>query len=109
MGGGTGACGCGSLKIIMAGTETLLKPEETTSADVPWNVVVFDDPVNLMGYVAYVFMKVFGYGEGKATKLMLEVHKLGKSIVWTGGREQAEFHMQQLQAHHLRTNLEKSA
>jgi len=92
----------------MAGTETLTRTEEETAADVPWNVVVHDDPVNLMGYVTYVLMKIFGYDEKKAAVLMMQVHKQGRSIVWAGEREKAEFYVQQLQAHQLKTSLEKS-
>ncbi len=90
----------------MAGT--LTKTRETVSLDVPWNVVVHDDPVNLMGYVTWVFMKVLGYPESRASILMMEVHTRGRSIVWTGGREEAEFYTQQLQAHQLKTTLEKA-
>jgi len=89
-------------------TDTLVKPKPTTSLDVPWNVIVHDDPVNLMGYVTWVFMKVFGYPEARAHKHMLEVHELGKSVVWTGTREKAEFYTQQLQAHQLKAAMEKA-
>ena len=81
---------------------------ESTSLDLPWNVVVHDDPVNLMGYVTWVFMKVFGYPETRATKLMLEVHHAGRSVVWTGARERAELYTQQLQGFQLKTSMEKS-
>ncbi len=74
----------------------------------PWNVIVHDDPVTLMGYVTRVFMQVFGYAEAKARKLMLEVHREGRSLVWSGGREQAEVYTQKLQAHHLLTTLEQA-
>jgi ATP-dependent Clp protease adaptor protein ClpS len=93
----------------MADSDTLTKTREDTALDLPWNVVVHDDPVNLMGYVTYVLMKIFGYDEKKATILMLQVHKQGRSIVWTGQREKAEFYVQQLQSHQLKTSLEKSA
>lgn len=72
----------------------------------PWNVIVHDDPVTLMTYVTKVFMQVFGYAQEKARKLMLEVHNQGRSVVWTGAREQAEVYCQKLQAHHLLTTLE---
>jgi ATP-dependent Clp protease adaptor protein ClpS len=97
-----------SLSNSMAESDTLTRPKEDTSLDVPWNVVVHDDPVNMMLYVCYVFKKIFGYDEKKATTLMLQVHKLGRSIVWTGEREKAEFYVQQLQAHQLKTSLEKA-
>ena len=67
--------------------------EEKTELDerlgTPWKVIVLNDPVNLMNYVVMVFRKVFGFNETKATKHMMEVHELGKSVVWVGEREQA--------------------
>lgn len=93
----------------MAGTETVTVTREDTALDVPWNVVVYDDPVNLMAYVTRVLQRVFGYDEARATTLMLEVHEQGRSVVWTGQREKAEFFTQQLQAHQLKARLEKSA
>ena len=72
-----------------------------------WKVVVLNDPVNLMNYVVMVFRKVFGYGEQKAIKHMKEVHELGKSILWSGEREQAESYVFQLQKWRLQAVLEK--
>jgi ATP-dependent Clp protease adaptor protein ClpS len=86
--------------------QTETKTDPKTSLAPPWNVIVHDDPVTLMTYVTKVFMQVFGYGETKAQKLMMEVHKSGRSVVWTGAREQAEMYVQKLQAHHLLTTLE---
>jgi ATP-dependent Clp protease adaptor protein ClpS len=92
----------------MADSDTATLTRTDTALDVPWNVVVHDDPVNLMGYVTYVLMKIFGYDEKKAAILMMQVHKQGRSIVWCGQREKAEFYVQQLQAHQLKTSLEKA-
>ncbi|MCW1883908.1 ATP-dependent Clp protease adapter ClpS [Luteolibacter flavescens] len=89
-------------------SDTLTELREDVSLDQPWNVVVHDDPVNLMEYVTWVFMKVLGCPENRATKLMMEVHTRGRSIVWSGEREKAEFYTQQLQAHQLKTSLEKN-
>lgn len=86
--------------------QTETKPKVETSLAPLWNVVVRDDPVTLMTYVTKVFMQVFGYAKDKAQRLMLEVHNTGRSIVWTGAREQAEVYAQKLQAHHLLTSLE---
>ncbi|MFD0892896.1 ATP-dependent Clp protease adapter ClpS [Luteolibacter ambystomatis] len=88
-------------------TKTETRTREAEALDEPWNVVVHDDPVNLMGYVSWVFQKVFGYGEERANRHMLEVHTAGRSIVWTGTREKAELFVAQLQAHQLTTSLEK--
>jgi ATP-dependent Clp protease adaptor protein ClpS len=92
----------------MAGSDTLTYTEEATSLDVPWNVVVHDDPVNLMAYVTFVLMKIFSYEKKKADILMMQVHRQGRSIVWSGEREKAEFYVQQLQSHQLKTSLEKA-
>jgi ATP-dependent Clp protease adaptor protein ClpS len=93
----------------MGDSDTLTLTRTTPSLDVPWNVVVHDDPVNLMGYVTLVLMKIFGYDEAKAGRMMMEVHQKGRSVVWSGTRERAEFYVQQLQSHQLRTTLEKTA
>ena len=83
-------------------TETKAK----TSLAPPWNVIVHDDPVTLMIYVTRIFRKVFGYGESKAQRLMMEVHTSGRSVVWTGGREPAETYVHKLHAYHLLATLE---
>jgi len=75
--------------------------------DKAWNVIVWDDPVNLMDYVVYVFQKLFGYSESKATKLMLEVHNEGKSVVMSGPRERAEIDCHRLHHFGLWATIEK--
>ncbi len=92
----------------MADTDTLIQTEQQTAADLPWNVVVHDDPVNLMQYVTFVLMKIFDYDEKRASILMMEVHEAGRSIVWSGEREKAEFYVQQLQAYQLKSTIEKA-
>lgn len=89
----------------MPESDTLL--EEDTALDQPWNVVVYDDPVNLMDYVTWVFMKVLSLPKSVAERRMMEVHEQGRSIVWHGKREEAELHTQQLQAHQLQAKMEK--
>jgi ATP-dependent Clp protease adaptor protein ClpS len=88
--------------------ETLAESKTETQLDTPWNVVVHNDPVNLMSYVTMVFQKVFGYSREKAQTHMLEVHYKGRSIVWSGARERAEFYVQQLHGYLLLATLEKS-
>ncbi len=75
--------------------------------DLPWNVVVLNDPVNLMGYVTLVLQKVFGYPAEKAERMMMEVHEQGRSIVWSGNFEKAELYVSQLHAKQLRATMEK--
>ena len=66
-----------------------------------WRVVVLNDPVNRMSYVVMVLRRVFGFNEASARQHMLEVHEHGRSVVWTGTREQAEAHMFALHQWHL--------
>ena len=81
--------------------------ETRSDTDTPWIVIVWNDPVNLMSYVVYVFQQVFGYSREKATKLMLEVHHDGKSVVSHGTREKAEVDVARLHAHGLWATMEK--
>ena len=67
----------------------------------PWVVIVWNDPVNLMSYVTFVFQKLFGYSLEKATKLMLDVHEKGKAVVSSGPREKAEMDVFRLHEHGL--------
>ena len=66
--------------------------EEHTILDTPWVAVVWNDPVNLMTYVAYVFRSYFGFSAEKAEELMLQVHNNGRAVVATGSREEVERH-----------------
>lgn len=90
----------------MVESETLEKT--STKLEVPWNVVVHDDPVNLMAYVTMVLMRVFGYPEARARKLMMEIHQLGRSVVWSGDLERAEYYTQALQGFQLKASVEKA-
>jgi ATP-dependent Clp protease adaptor protein ClpS len=63
---------------------------EDARLDAPWITIVWNDPINLMKYVTYVFQKVFGYPKAKAHKLMLDVHQKGKAVVSSGAREAME-------------------
>jgi len=90
-------------------TPTIEKQQATKQEiDVPWNVVVHNDPVNLMSYVTMVFQRVFGFPREKAEKHMLEVHQSGRSILWSGVRERAELYVQQLHGYLLLATIEKS-
>ena len=90
------------------GAPTIEKETRTEEAlDVPWQVVVHNDPVNLMSYVTMVFQRVFGYPRDKAERHMLEVHQIGRSILWSGMRERAELYVQQLHGYLLLATIEK--
>ena len=84
-------------------------PDEITFLAKPWVTLVWDDPVNLMSYVAYVFQKYFGYDKSKAEKLMLEVHTEGKSVVSTGTREEMERDVQAMHEYGLWATMEKAS
>ena len=71
-----------------------------------YNVVCWNDPVNLMVYVTHVFMKLFGWQKQKAQKHMLEVHEKGKSVLVREGAEKAEFYVHELQKHKLHATME---
>ncbi|MBC7291685.1 ATP-dependent Clp protease adapter ClpS [Quadrisphaera sp. GCM10027208] len=66
------------------------RSQETVSPDVPWVTIVWNDPVNLMSYVTYVFQTYFGYDRATAERLMLDVHEKGRAVVSTGTREEME-------------------
>ena len=89
--------------------EPTLTPDEITFLSKPWVTLVWDDPVNLMSYVSYVFQKYFGYDKAKAEKLMLEVHTEGKSVVSTGTREEMERDVQAMHEYGLWATMEKAS
>ena len=93
-----------------SGTSILTEPKTSTQVEIdpPWDVVIYNDPVNLMSYVTFVIRRVFGYEKSKARRMMLEVHERGRSVVWTGNRERAEMYVEKLQSHQLLAGLEKS-
>ena len=74
------------------------RTDTASDTESPWVTVVWDDPVNLMTYVTYVFQKLFGYDEPHATKLMLQVHNEGKAVVSAGSRESMEVDVSKLHA-----------
>ncbi len=90
------------------GVEEDLTPDAITLTDTPWVTVVWNDPVNLMSYVAYVFQKYFGYSKKKSEKLMLQVHEDGKSVVSSGSREEMERDVQAMHEYGLWATLSKS-
>ena len=74
---------------------------EVTATDVPWIVLVWNDPINLMSYVTFVLQKLFGYSREKATALMLDVHHKGRAVVANGTREKCELDVFRLHEHGL--------
>ena len=96
-----------------AGPATREAPARATEArarEAPapaWDVIVHNDPVNLMTYVTLAFQRVFGYAREKAVRLMLEVHTQGRSIVWTGDLERAEGYLRELHGCQLLATMER--
>ncbi|MGE9807897.1 MULTISPECIES: ATP-dependent Clp protease adapter ClpS [unclassified Janibacter] len=85
----------------------LVVPEDVTEADVPWITLVWNDPVNLMSYVTYVFETHFGYPRAKAERLMLDVHEKGRAVVSHGPREKMEIDTEALQGYGLWATFQK--
>jgi ATP-dependent Clp protease adaptor protein ClpS len=83
-----------------------IEQSDETKSDRPWIVIVWNDPINLMSYVTFVFQKLFGYSLEKATELMLDVHHKGRAVVSSGSRERAEFDVYRLHEHGLWATLE---
>jgi ATP-dependent Clp protease adaptor protein ClpS len=81
--------------------------EDQPVDDRPWQVIVWNDPINLMSYVTFVLQKLFGYSLEKATKLMMDVHTKGKAVVSSGDRERAELDVFRLHEHGLWATMEK--
>jgi ATP-dependent Clp protease adaptor protein ClpS len=85
--------------------ETDVERETTTSSrvapDLPWQTVVWNDPVNLMSYVAHVFRSYFGYSKPEAERLMLQVHNDGRAVVARGPREEMERHTEAMHEYGL--------
>jgi ATP-dependent Clp protease adaptor protein ClpS len=82
---------------------------ETTEVDKPWIVLVWNDPINLMSYVSFVFQKLFGYSKDKADALMLDVHEKGRAVVSTGAREHAELDVFRLHEHGLWATMQQDS
>jgi ATP-dependent Clp protease adaptor protein ClpS len=97
-----------SVRMSMPVEETQAEPvgSEIAAEDKPWQTIVWNDPVNLMSYVTYVFQKLFGYSREHATKLMLDVHHKGKAIVSSGSKDKVEIDVAKLHAAGLWATME---
>ena len=97
------------MTLVAAAPSTVVRPEtdESTTLDTPWIVLVWNDPINLMSYVTFVFQKLFGYSLEKATSLMLDVHEKGRAVVSAGNREKAEMDVFRLHEHGLWATMQK--
>ncbi len=82
--------------------------DHDATPDLPWQAVVWNDPVNLMSYVTYVLQKIFGYPEPQATALMLDVHHKGKAAVSAGDKDKVEADVAKLHAAGLWATMQKA-
>ncbi|WP_435299692.1 ATP-dependent Clp protease adapter ClpS [Timonella sp. A28] len=80
----------------------------STQPNAPWVVIVWNDPVNLMNYVAYVFESYFGFSQEKAHTLMMQVHREGRAVVASGSREKIEFDVQAMHGYGLWATMQRS-
>ena len=80
---------------------------EAVSLERPWVTIVWDDPVNLMSYVSYVFRSYFGVAPEEAERLMLRVHNSGRAVVATGNRESMERHVEAMHGYGLWATLSR--
>ncbi len=87
--------------------EPTTTPDELLSPATPWVTIVWNDPVNLMSYVTYVFRSYFGYSKKKAEKLMMQVHEEGRSVVSAGSREEMERDVQAMHEYGLWATMQK--
>jgi len=81
---------------------------EQTVLDSPWVTLVWNDPVNLMSYVSYVFRSYFGFSRDEADRRMLQVHNDGRAVVATGSREEMERHVEAMHDFGLWATLQKA-
>ena len=81
--------------------------KELFTSDKPWITIVWDDPVNLMSYVTYVLMELFGFTREKAHELMMQVHTQGKAVVSSGSREEMEHDVARLHEYGLWATLQR--
>jgi ATP-dependent Clp protease adaptor protein ClpS len=104
------AAGCATMSPMTTTApvrERTEQQDDVAEPDIPWVVIVWNDPVNLMSYVVFVLQKLFGYSKEKATRLMLDVHHKGKAVVSSGPREKAEFDVYRLHGHGLWATMQK--
>lgn len=78
------------------------------SFDVPWILIVWNDPINLMNYVVHVFRSYFGYSREEATRLMMLVHHEGRAVVASGNREEMERHAQAMHEYGLQASITRA-
>ena len=103
---------CKAREVTQTSDETGLREStgllESTELNSPWVTIVWNDPVNLMSYVSWVFRSYFGFSREEADRLMLQVHHDGRSVVATGSREEMERHVEAMHDYGLWATLQKA-
>jgi ATP-dependent Clp protease adaptor protein ClpS len=105
------ACSCETETVVYASTPVEAAPEEkvdeVVEAQRPWITIVWNDPINLMSYVTYVFMTYFHFSREKAEKLMNDVHHEGRAVVSSGTREEMERDVSAMHSYGLWATLQR--
>ncbi len=97
-----------SVRLAVAPVEQEVRePDSVVVPDRPWVTIVWNDPINLMSYVTFVFQEYFGYPSDKATKLMLDVHREGRAVVSSGSREEMERDVEAMHGYGLWATMQK--
>ncbi|RNB51264.1 ATP-dependent Clp protease adapter ClpS [Agromyces tardus] len=102
------ACQAGEVTSTIEQLDADLVTDEAVRPDLPWQTIVWDDPVNLMTYVTYVFRSYFGYPREEAERLMLQVHHDGRAVVASGNREAMERHAQAMHGYGLQATVARA-
>lgn len=97
-----------SVPTTSADTQEELGTDVLLELGSPWITIVWNDPVNLMSYVTYVFESYFGFSRREAKRLMMLVHNEGKAVVATGTREEMERHVEAMHDYGLWATLRKA-
>ena len=106
-----GVMKCGIIASVTTAPSELAEPltQALPEVDKPWACIVWDDPVNLMSYVTYVFMTYFHYSKEKSQQLMLKVHNEGKTAVNSGTLEEMEWDVAAMHSYGLWATMERDS
>lgn len=97
----------GRVPVASVAPAEVAEPEAVVDAARPWVTIVWNDPVNLMSYVTFVFMEYFHYDRTKAERLMLQVHEEGRAVVSNGTRDEMERDVTAMHGYGLWATLQK--
>lgn len=72
--------------------------DKKTKRQPPYAVIVENDDKHTFEYVIDLLMKVFCYPAEKAIQLATEIDANGRTPVWSGSKEVAEFHCERIRS-----------